>query len=249
MMVISTIFEIGQPQLWMTISRAGVSSPVIMKFAGVNIDVESRLAADMPDYVARLRQVAEHPVAAALMYHNTVHAFMSFLPRFDPADGDGGVWGRVKAYVGMTEEQKRLMLHCHLLVWVHGFTSFAALRDELDDNHRQYEDLAKFFSRVILNQIASREDVDVCLRGQPECDVSSPADHLSAARDASVCHAKKCLIPDVDWRCLLVSGEEWCADALRQYGVKIHADMADITSAVNLHKRVPACFSKAHRCR
>ncbi|CAM9277519.1 unnamed protein product, partial [Laminaria digitata] len=70
---------------------------------------------------------------------------------------DGGVLGRIKAYVGMTEEQRRLTLHCHLLVWVFGFNDFASLRDFMDKTPESYQDLACFLSRTIFSQIASAE--------------------------------------------------------------------------------------------
>ncbi|CAM9359253.1 unnamed protein product, partial [Pylaiella littoralis] len=68
----------------------------------------------------------------------------------------------------MTEEQRRLTLHCHLLVWVYGFNDFASLRDQMDETPGSYEELAMFLSRTIFSQIASEEDVRHALLGDPE---------------------------------------------------------------------------------
>ena len=54
--------------------------------------------------------------------------------RVRASDGDGGALGKVQAYIGMTEEQSRLTLHAHLLVWVYGYSSRNQRRDDLGTN-------------------------------------------------------------------------------------------------------------------
>ncbi|CAN0374470.1 unnamed protein product, partial [Pylaiella littoralis] len=129
MLAISMIMQLGQPLFWMTINPADKNSPIVMMLAGVQLDVNSKLKSDLPDYVKRLQSIAGDPVASADFFHITIDAVLETLLRFGAKDGDGGVLGRIKAYVGMTEEQRRLTLHCHLLVWVYGFNDFASLRD------------------------------------------------------------------------------------------------------------------------
>ncbi|CAN0317457.1 unnamed protein product, partial [Scytosiphon promiscuus] len=121
MIAISYIIQMGQPLFWLTISPADIHSPIVMTTAGVRLDVTSRLKTDFPDYAEKLRLVARDPVASALFYHAMIDAVLTCLFRFGASDGDGGILGRVKGYVGMTEEQRRLSLHCHLLVWVFGY--------------------------------------------------------------------------------------------------------------------------------
>ncbi|CAM9848471.1 unnamed protein product, partial [Pylaiella littoralis] len=114
------IMQLGQPLFWMTINPADKNSPIVMMLAGVQLDVNSKLKSDLPDHVKRLQSIAGDPVASADFFHITIDAVLETLLRFGAKDGDGGVLGRIKAYVGMTEEQRRLTLHCHLLVWVYG---------------------------------------------------------------------------------------------------------------------------------
>lgn len=90
----------------MTLSPSDTNSPIVLKMAGVNIDATSRLKADYPDYPERLRLIASDHVASAFFYHSTTKAVLKCLLRFGANDGDGGVLGRVKGYVGMTEEQR-----------------------------------------------------------------------------------------------------------------------------------------------
>ena len=99
MVVISFIIQMGQPLFWLTISPADIHSPIVMMMAGVRLDVTSRLKAD---YADKLRLVAADPVASALFFHATIDAVVSCLLRFGATDGDGGVLGKVKGYVGIT---------------------------------------------------------------------------------------------------------------------------------------------------
>ncbi|CAN0159521.1 unnamed protein product, partial [Ectocarpus sp. 12 AP-2014] len=120
MIAISYMMQMGQPLIWITINPADINSPIVVKICGVDFDVTSNLKVNFPDYANKLRMVANDPVASADFFHTTIDGVLSCLLRFGAADGDGGILGRIKGYVGMTEEQKRLVLHCHLLVWVFG---------------------------------------------------------------------------------------------------------------------------------
>ncbi|CAN0469938.1 unnamed protein product, partial [Scytosiphon promiscuus] len=150
---ISMIIQLGQPLFWMTINPADCNSPFVMQLAGVDLDVCSRLKTDLPKYVERLQAIAADPVASADFFHIMIDAVLKTLLRFDAKDGDGGILGRIKAYGGMTEEQRRLTLDCHLLVWVFGFNDFASLRDLMDKTPGSFEELAGFLSRTIFCQV------------------------------------------------------------------------------------------------
>ncbi|CAM9735414.1 unnamed protein product, partial [Ectocarpus sp. 13 AM-2016] len=160
MIAISFIMQMGQPLFWLTINPADVNSPIVMVLAGVELDVTSRLKADFPAYADKLRFVANDPVASADFFHATIDAVLTCLLRFGACDGDGGVLGRVKGYVGMTEEQKRLTLHCHLLVWVYGYNDFASFRELMDKTPTRYFELAEYLDKVIFNQIATLSDIN-----------------------------------------------------------------------------------------
>ena len=41
-------------------------------------------------------------------------------------------WVRLRGTLELQEEQRRLTLHCHLLVWVFGYNDFASFRDLVD---------------------------------------------------------------------------------------------------------------------
>ncbi|CAN0249308.1 unnamed protein product, partial [Ectocarpus fasciculatus] len=196
MIAISFIMQMGQPLFWLTINPADVNSPIVLILAGVELDVTSRLKANFPAYADKLRLVANDPVASADFFHATIDAVLMCLLRFGACDGDGGVLGRVKGYVGMTEEQKRLTLHCHLLVWVFGYNDFASFRDLMDKTPTRYTELAQYLDRVIFNQIATLSDINHVMRGVQHA--SSPpseveGDEAMPAADPLVREAKECM--------------------------------------------------------
>ena len=55
----------------------------------------------------------------------------------------GGALGKVQAYIGMTEEQFRLTLHAHILVWVHGYSSRGRLRNDQGASPKKDVELAR----------------------------------------------------------------------------------------------------------
>ena len=85
----------------------------------------------------------------------------------------------------MTEEQRRLMLHCHLLVWVYGCNDFSSFRALLDKTPQKYNKLARFLEQVIFNQVATLADVNLTLHGHDfneYNDVTASSRHSAASR-------------------------------------------------------------------
>ncbi|CAN0223398.1 unnamed protein product, partial [Scytosiphon promiscuus] len=208
----------GQPLFWLTISPADIHSPIVLSMAGVHLDVTSRLKNDFPDYAEKLRLVARDPVASALFYHAMIEAVVSCLLRFGASDGDGGVLGRVKGYVGMTEEQRRLSLHCHLLVWVFGYNDFDSFRNLMDKTPERYGELVKFLDRVIYNQVAT------LMRDPKECLPVPPPTACFPRGDARRC-------PQHD----------------SAFARLMYLDLAGLTTGANLHKCQATCHKYNHR--
>lgn len=251
MLAVSYIIQMGQPLFWMTLNPADVNSPIVMKVAGFDIDVSSRLKDDMPTYCDRLRLTAGDPVACADFYHDTVAAVLTSLLRFGAPDGDGGVLGRVKAYVGMTEEQRRLTLHCHLLVWIYGFNDFNSFRELMDKTPERYADLARFFSRIIFNQVASKDDVRHALQGTDEPssanDTSSvPVTEESSQTDGVDRPAKQCLPSAPPPECWPRRGVERSLRHDNEFIDHMQPDVAEVTTSANVHKCCFTCHKGGH---
>ncbi|CAM9560310.1 unnamed protein product, partial [Laminaria digitata] len=113
-----------------------------------------------PNYIDRLRIVAHDPVAAATFFQEILQAVFDGLLRVGAKDGDGGVLGEVKSYIGMTEEQFRLTLHAHLLVWVYG-CSPENVRDDLGTSLERHVELARYVFRQHISRLTNQELVVV----------------------------------------------------------------------------------------
>lgn len=67
-----------------------------------------------------------------------------FSPELEPLTVMEGFW--VKGYVGMTEEQRRLMTHCNLLVWYRN-NDFSSLHTPMDKSPDKCNRRARFLER------------------------------------------------------------------------------------------------------
>ncbi|GAW00963.1 ATP-dependent DNA helicase PIF1 [Lentinula edodes] len=120
----SLITMFNPPSLWITINPSDVNNPIAQVFAGEQIDLDkfNRLAG--PDATARSITIAKDPYAAAKFFHFIVRAILNCLMGIEVHNGritrKIGIYGVVKAYVGMVESQGRGMLHLHMLVFLDG---------------------------------------------------------------------------------------------------------------------------------
>ncbi|CAM9620603.1 unnamed protein product [Ectocarpus fasciculatus] len=118
----------------------------------------------------------------------------------------------------MTEEQRRLTLHCHLLVWVYGFNDFGTLRDFMDKTPDSYQELACFLKDG--TPPPSRDPL------------KRPATETIAMPPPSACFPPPGVERDV------------AAD--EQYLGLLRAEAAEITKAANMHQCTYTCHKHGH---
>ena len=70
-----------------------------------------------PRFVQRAKLVANNPVAAAIYYNTIIDEFTNYILGWKDKN-NGGIFGHVKAFYGMTEEQGTGTFHNHMLVWL-----------------------------------------------------------------------------------------------------------------------------------
>lgn len=247
MIAIYFVMQMGQPLFWMTINPADVNSPIVMKMAGVALNVTSTLKAKFPEYPEKLRLVANDPVASADFFHATIHGVLSCLLRFGVSDGDGGFLGRIKGYVGMTEEQKRLTLHCHILLWVFGYNDFASFRALMDKTPHRYTQLAQYLDKVIFNQVATLDDINRVMHGFDKAPVSQVDTNPSLPpSDPHVRHAKERMGVPPPESCFPRRGHARCRLHDDDYARLMYLDLAELTPGANLHKCQSTCHKYNH---
>ena len=109
------IIRFGVPIFFITFARTEFKHPICLYFCGEKVDLLSSVS-QLPDFQRRMRLIAEKPVACARFFHLMVTLFITHVLRLD--DADGGLFGPVQAYYGTVEEQERLSLHLHMLLWI-----------------------------------------------------------------------------------------------------------------------------------
>ncbi|PSR87074.1 hypothetical protein PHLCEN_2v5260, partial [Hermanssonia centrifuga] len=122
----SLIIRYGIPVFFITFAPSESKSPICLYFCGEGIDLDDYLPLKT-DSKERLRTVVQNPVARARFFNLMVNLFVKHVLRAD--SGRDGLFGRTSAYYGTVEEQGRLSLHLHMLLWIEGTHSPQEIRD------------------------------------------------------------------------------------------------------------------------
>lgn len=113
----------GKATIWLTISPDDTKQYRIMWFA--LSPLQSSPYRDLvPLGNLRFDILAKHPVAAALYFERVVRLVIRNVIGWDELESkpfkDGGLFGIAKAWLRVIEEQSRLTLHAHFLIWLVG---------------------------------------------------------------------------------------------------------------------------------
>lgn len=123
----SMISFMGAPTWFITISWADKNHPISLYYAknGTTYSPDI-LGEDERNYL-----ISRNPVAAARFFHFMVECFIKHVLCWDSEDP--GWFGHSKGYYGTVEQQGRLTLHLHLLLWIENALSPQDIRDRIMD--------------------------------------------------------------------------------------------------------------------
>lgn len=132
----------GKANIWLTISPDYAKSFQVMWYA-LDSEESTPSANAIPQGTKRFALLSKHPVAAALNFQRILEIVIEdiigrSLQKKRPYR-KGGLLGVPKAWLQVVEEQSRLTLHTHMLIWLYGHTAIenqlasALQRDE--DQH------------------------------------------------------------------------------------------------------------------
>jgi uncharacterized protein DUF6570/helitron helicase-like protein/PIF1-like helicase len=133
----SLISYIGAPSWFITLSPADINHPICIYFADKNITFKPELYFKKADDAYRL--VTSNPVAAARFFHMMSENFIKHVLGF--GQKHAGLYGETKAFYGTVEQQGRLTLHLHMLVWIKGALSPQDVRDKILDPDSDFQRL------------------------------------------------------------------------------------------------------------
>jgi hypothetical protein len=121
----SMLAYIGAPSWFITLSPADNRHPISLYYADGNILFKPEILTQ----TARYRLMANNPVAAARFFHLVVQLFIKHVLGVD--NETPGLYGKTSAYYGTVEQQGRLTLHLHMLLWIANALSPQEIRDRI----------------------------------------------------------------------------------------------------------------------
>ena len=113
----SLISSRGGPLWYITLSPADIQHLICIYYAGSN----EKFSPSLLPYDERLRSVCRNPVAGARFFHFLVETFITDVLGVN--SDHRGLYGDTDAYYRTVEQQGRLTLHLHMLLWILGALS------------------------------------------------------------------------------------------------------------------------------
>lgn len=234
---------LNAPQWFITLSPADNKHPLCVYWSGSDetFRPEIKTAQD------RLRLVTRNPVACARFFDHVVQLFIKHVCGWTEDGPVRGLFGRPLAYYGTVEQQGRMTLHLHFLLWIQGQIPLHVLRERLlgDDSD---------FVRALTEYIES------CCVGEF---MTGPKDEVMASIPRTFEHTDRGIhtlmsdssdVPEgyIDPTLTLPEAppEKWCVDAdtcvcddcdsLRSWWKRFQRTVDDILVRSNIHK----CFGR-----
>ncbi|KAF5328907.1 hypothetical protein D9611_014251 [Ephemerocybe angulata] len=117
----------GAPSWFITLSPADNKHPICIYWA----DKKTSFSPEIREYKERARLVSNNPVAGARFFNFMVLLLIKHLLRWADPGGRAGAFGHTAAYYGTVEQQGRMTLHLHMLIWIICALSPQQVRDRI----------------------------------------------------------------------------------------------------------------------
>ena len=121
----SLIAHLGLPSWFVTFTPADSYHPICLYFA----DKQQKFSPSFRGMDKRIRLIASNPVAGARFFHFMVEMFIKHV--LEVGTDHPGIFGETAGYYGTVEQQGRLTLHLHLLLWIANALSPEEIRHRL----------------------------------------------------------------------------------------------------------------------
>ena len=128
----SLINFIGAPYWYITLSPADTKHPICIYYA----DTQEEFKPEILPYDQRTRLVSQNPVAGARFFHFMVETFISDILGVDAKHC--GLYGNTNGYYGTVEQQGRLTLHLHMLIWIKGSLNPQEMRERIMSSNSEW---------------------------------------------------------------------------------------------------------------
>lgn len=140
----------GAPSWFITISPADSKHPLCMYFA----DGEIKYKPEIRNSKERNLLVLNNPVGAARFFDFVVRLVLKHV--LGVGSNHDGLYGKTAAYYGTVEQQGRLTLHLHMLLWIKSALSPQEIRDRIMSSDIEFtKELVDYLESVHCGEIMS----------------------------------------------------------------------------------------------
>ncbi|PPQ73943.1 hypothetical protein CVT24_012551 [Panaeolus cyanescens] len=242
----SLLSFMNAPNWFITITPVDNKHPLCLYLAGSD-DV---FKPEIKGGGERLRIISQNPVACARFFDYMVQLFIQHICGWSDDDSKRrGLFGRPAAYYGTVEQQGRLTLHLHFLLWIEGSPSPQGIRDRLLDDDAFQQKLIEYLESCQTGEFltGSMEDVeeryitkDVKSKklAHREDETDPTLTMPTAPPDSSCTDVENCICDD----CSRVLS--WCFAKKKTRS----QDKATETPAVKVHPTGKGCLTENGHC-
>jgi hypothetical protein len=150
----------GAPSWFITFAPADNKHPICLYFADTQ---EVFNPNQMRDHDTRYRLIANNPVAGARFFHFMCQQFIKHV--LGVGEDHRGIYGDTTAYYGTVEQQGRLTLHLHLLLWVNTSLSPQEVRNRIMDPSSDFQQkMIRYLESVHVGEFLTGSMTDVEIR-------------------------------------------------------------------------------------
>ena len=146
----------GAPSWYITLSPADNKHPISLYYA----DTKEEFTPVIRSKSEKDRLIADNPVASARFFHFMIQAFIKHVLGVDT--DHAGIYGDTSSYYGTVEQQGRLTLHLHMLLWIRGALTPQEIRDRIMDPESDFQKkMVEYLESVHMGEFitGSLEDV------------------------------------------------------------------------------------------
>ena len=129
----SIISQMGAPSWFITLSPADSRHPICLYYADKNIEFRPNLRLSNE----RNLLVAQNPVAAARFFDLMIRMFIKHVLGIGVEHS--GLYGNTAGYYGTVEQQGRLTLHLHMILWIENALSPQEIRNKIMDKDDEFQ--------------------------------------------------------------------------------------------------------------
>ena len=152
----SLISYVGAPSWFVTFAPADTNHPISLYYA----DTKETFSPKIQHPNERYRLIARNPVASARFFHFMVQMFLKHVLGVD--QDHPGLYGATSAYYGTVEQQGRLTLHLHLLLWISGSLTPQEIRDRIMDVNSDFQKkMVEYLESLCVGEFLTGPKIDV----------------------------------------------------------------------------------------